>query len=811
MRPAAANSFSSGPDRAGNSATIHIGMPPATPAVERDFLHLSQFQPPGRTLTVNSRYLELDGQPWLPVMGEFHYSRYPADEWERELRKMQAGGVNIVASYVLWNHHQELDGPFDWDGQRDLRRFVSLVQRVGLYFYLRPGPWAHAEVRNGGFPDWLLARGPVRCNEAGYLEQVTRFFDAIGAQLRGLMWADGGPVIGVQLENEYDRIGPGCGAEHIAALQGLALAAGLRVPLYTVTGWPTLDIPARDVVPVSGAYADGFWSGERGPLPPSGVFLFNTSRAIGEMGNVGGTAAEGKIDQRHYPFFLAEAGGGMHVSYHRRPVVTTDDVAATALVQLGSGATLYGYYMYHGGSNPAGRATPLHETQASGYPNDVPLIAYDFRAPLGQYGQLRPSYGRLRCLHLFMAAFGAELAVGDAVLADGAGLDAAARDRLRVAARGAGASGFLFVNNHLRHHPLPDFADQRFQVQFGPSALTLPSVPVTVPSGAYFIWPLGQQIGAARLFYATVQPLTRLYEDGRQTWVLFRHPALPAECCFDPASVASIDAPADWLTHNAHGLLLTLPATDGEQVIGLTDAAGQRHTLLILTQAQADACYRFHLHGRDRLLLSGHGLYQDGDDLWLDAPAGRDALVRVFPADDLAPAAVAPSQWHTYRLMATDAPAAPLRWQVLAEHQPAPPLRMGPHVAWRPAPVPLAPDEGDYAGALRLLLTVDTPVPAQGRLLVAFDYIGDTARLYADGVLVDDNFNDGEAWLVGLDRYARLGQWPRFELWILPLAPDLPVFLEAQARRRLTQGPRRAALLAAPATLWQRQRVALAA
>ena len=80
------------------------------------------------------------------------------------------------------------------------------------------------------------------------------------------------------------------------------------------------------------------------------------------MGNVGGTPPEGRIDAAHYPFFLAEAGGGMHVSYHRRPVLSTDDVAACALVQVGSGANLYGYYMYHGGTNPA---RGLEETQAT--------------------------------------------------------------------------------------------------------------------------------------------------------------------------------------------------------------------------------------------------------------------------------------------------------------------------------------------------------------------------------------------------------------------------------------------------------------
>src|SRR5690348_14611467 len=279
------------------AASVTVRMPSAVPPVESGFLRLGQPAGASPALAVNNRYLELDGRPWFPIMGEFHYSRYPAEEWEVELRKMRAGGVDIVASYVFWNHHEAIEGVFDWTGSCDLGRFVRLAARAGLRFFLRPGPWIHAESRNGGFPDWLLATGELRCNDPRYLERVARLYREIAAQLRGLLWCDGGPVLGVQLENEYDRTGPGAGAEHIAELKRLAIAAGLTVPLYTVTGWPTLDIPARDVVPVSGAYPDGFWSGDTGVLPPSGVFQFNTSRAIGEMGNVSGSAARQPIDK----------------------------------------------------------------------------------------------------------------------------------------------------------------------------------------------------------------------------------------------------------------------------------------------------------------------------------------------------------------------------------------------------------------------------------------------------------------------------------------------------------------------------------
>ena len=91
----------------------------------------------------------------MPVMGEFHFTRYPQDEWRDALLKMKAGGIDIVATYVFWIHHEEVRGEYDWSGQRSLREFLKLCHELGLYAFVRMGPWSHGEVRNGGFPDWL--------------------------------------------------------------------------------------------------------------------------------------------------------------------------------------------------------------------------------------------------------------------------------------------------------------------------------------------------------------------------------------------------------------------------------------------------------------------------------------------------------------------------------------------------------------------------------------------------------------------------------------------------------------------------------
>jgi len=97
---------------------------PVTAPLEGHLKQGSSRSPQGATIGINSRYLTRAGKPWLPVMGEFHYTRTPAAQWERELRKMKAAGVDVVASYIIWNHHEEQEGKFDWSGRRDLRRFV---------------------------------------------------------------------------------------------------------------------------------------------------------------------------------------------------------------------------------------------------------------------------------------------------------------------------------------------------------------------------------------------------------------------------------------------------------------------------------------------------------------------------------------------------------------------------------------------------------------------------------------------------------------------------------------------------------------
>ena len=211
-------------------------------------LHLGGSNPGGERIEVNSLCLTRGGQPWLPVMGEFHFSRCDPAQWQTELCKMKAGGVTMVSTYLFWIHHEEREGELRFSGRLDVRRFVLCCRRAGLDVVLRIGPWAHGECRNGGFPDWLLHKGiPLRQNHPAYLALVRAWYRSIYRQVRGLLYRDGGPIVGIQLENELVD-----NSDHLAALKRIAVEEGFEVPLYTVTGWNAVSgarIPTAEVLP----------------------------------------------------------------------------------------------------------------------------------------------------------------------------------------------------------------------------------------------------------------------------------------------------------------------------------------------------------------------------------------------------------------------------------------------------------------------------------------------------------------------------------------------------------------------------------
>ena len=462
----------------------------------------------GEHITINGQYMAVDGKPVVPAMGEVHYSRIPSAEWTDEVRKMKEGGITMIACYVFWNHIEELEGQYDWSGQRDLRSFLEVCKAEALPVVLRLGPFCHGEARCGGIPDWLFNKGcKSRSEDPLFLKYVERFYRQIFTQVQGLQWKDGGPVIGAQFDNEYRGHG-----SYLMALKKMATDIGFDLPFYTRTGWPELasPVPFGEMIPLYGDYADGFWdrSIEEGVGNYYQAFhfkAFRSSTAIASEQLDYSEAKGEKPETREYPYFTCELGGGMMTAYHRRPYLYPEDAYSMAIVKLGSGSNLLGYYMYHGGTNPDGKQTYLNEIQrtiATNY-NDLPVKTYDFQAPLNEFGQRNPHYYMLRKLHLFMQDYGELLAPMAAIFPCQQDIPQGEDSFLRWSYREKDGSGFVFINNYER---LQNLSTKR-NVQIEACGVLFPKL--TIPAGTVCIFP----VNVDGIRYATAQLIAK--HDGK--------------------------------------------------------------------------------------------------------------------------------------------------------------------------------------------------------------------------------------------------------------------------------------------------------
>ena len=388
--------------------------------------------PNGDRIDVTSKCLRLNGRPLIPLMGEMHYSRVPRGEWAKSLATMKEGGISIVSTYVFWNHHERKEGEWDFSGNRDLSAFLGEVKKAGLWSVVRIGPWAHGECREGGFPDWLVdkaydwaggdakkARQLLRSRDARFLAETKKLFERVSREVAPHFWKNGGAVIGVQLENESRGPWP-----YYQALKKLAVDAGYDVPMYTRTGWPRLNGPETtfgEMIPLYGDYAEGFWDRELKSMPGAykDAFLMRPARtsAVIATEQLGAQKSEDAKGAEKYPYFTCELGGGMASSYHRRLLMEPMDAFALAVVKLGSGSNLPGFYMYHGGTNPTDFGVNMAESQRDRFTNwnDLPVVSYEFMAPVSEFGEPQYAYWMIRALADFCRENAEELAVADPV------------------------------------------------------------------------------------------------------------------------------------------------------------------------------------------------------------------------------------------------------------------------------------------------------------------------------------------------------------------------------------------------------------
>ncbi len=475
-------------------------------------------------VSYNNEYLMMDNEPWFPVMGEFHFSRYPKKYWRESMLKMKAGGMQLVATYVFWIHHEEIEGEWDFEGNKNLREFLEVCKEVEMPVVLRIGPWAHGECRNGGFPDWLLKKDfEVRTDNEQYLSYVEKFYGKIFGHAKGLLWKNNGPVIGLQIENEYGHCGGKRGVEgeqHMRTLTALAKKTGFDVEFYTATGWG--GAVTGGLIPVMGGYCDAPWDRSTDKLKPSGNYVFTNERNDGNIGSDFKLGDNITYDYTKFPYLTAELGGGLQVTHHRRCAAQGPDIGAMTLTKLGCGVNLLGYYMYHGGTHPKGKLTTLQETFASGGYNDLPEFSYDFRAPVREFGQKFDSYDEIKLYAMFVKDFGREFCKMMPVFPKDNPIMPDNFNDVRYAYRHDGKSGYVFVNNYQRLYPMSAHKDVELKLDVNGETVSIPKFDLADRDYAFFPFnfklsesaviktalatPLCKLNGSEYVFYANGEP-----------------------------------------------------------------------------------------------------------------------------------------------------------------------------------------------------------------------------------------------------------------------------------------------------------------
>ena len=324
-------------------------------------------QAPGRhTFALSTTDFLLDGAPYQIKAGEMHPGRIPAEYWRHRIRMAKAMGLNTIAAYIFWNHHEESEDKFDFrTGNRDIARFIRTAQEEGMWVLLRPGPYVCAEWDFGGLPPYLL-RDPelrIRSLYPRYMAAAERYIARLADVVRPLLVTRGGPVLMVQIENEYGSYGND--RNYMKRLKDVWVENGVDVPFFTGDGPTAYMLEAGHVdgaaIGLDSGSDEKDWELARTIAP--GVPIFSSET---------------------YPGWLTHWG-----EQWARPSI--DDLKQEVTFLLGARKS-FNFYVVHGGTNFG--FTAGANSGGKGYEPDV--TSYDYDAPIDEQGRATPKYLMLR-------------------------------------------------------------------------------------------------------------------------------------------------------------------------------------------------------------------------------------------------------------------------------------------------------------------------------------------------------------------------------------------------------------------------------
>ena len=334
--------------------------------------------------TIGKKEILLDGKPFTVVSGAMHYFRVPKAYWRDRLMKIKACGMNTVETYCAWNLHEPREGTFDFEGDLDLGAYLDLIGELGMFAIVRPGPYICSEWDFGGLPWWLLKydRIRLRCMNETFMTKTAAYFAKLIPVIAARQISCGGPVIMVQVENEYGSYGND--SDYIRALADLLTGNGIDCPLFTSDGASASMLSGGTVPELLATCNFGSHAAEQ----------FKTLRKFRKTG----------------PLMCAEYWNGWFdhwgEKHHRRDA---DDAARNLAEILDCGASV-SVYMMHGGTNfgwmNGANCKDVYEPTVNSYDDD---------APINEYGALTPKYHRMKKV-LGDRGFVSDVTAEDAVL-----------------------------------------------------------------------------------------------------------------------------------------------------------------------------------------------------------------------------------------------------------------------------------------------------------------------------------------------------------------------------------------------------------
>ena len=319
----------------------------------------------GGDFTVGKNTFLLNGQPFVVKATELHYPRIPRPYWDQRIKMCKSLGMNTICLYVFWNIHEQQEGKYDFTGNNDVAAFCRLAQRNGMYVIVRPGPYVCAEWEMGGLPWWLLKKKDIRLREDDpyFLARVKAFEAEVGRQLAPLTIQNGGPIIMVQVENEYGSYG--VNKQYVSQIRDIVKASGFdKVTLFQCDWASNFENNGLD---------DLLWT-----------------MNFGTGSNIDAQFKRLKQLRPETPLMCSEFWSGWFDKWGARHETRPAKAMVEGIDEMLSKNISFSLYMTHGGTSFghwAGANSP-------GFAPDV--TSYDYDAPINEYGHATPKFWELR-------------------------------------------------------------------------------------------------------------------------------------------------------------------------------------------------------------------------------------------------------------------------------------------------------------------------------------------------------------------------------------------------------------------------------